>query len=185
MKRSSVVYAIVVMGLVAACGGDDADSKDTGKKNNSSEKAGSGDDDKGSVGCGAKTCKLPDGMMGEACCKDNFSSTCGVKATPTSQCRELPKVDERCPVPDIMVRMGVPGGMTNAYGCCTSSNECGIDFGSGCQPRTIACMVVGPDMKDKIMHQTCDGKELPLPDDCGTNMIRIPQIPGGAAGGGS
>jgi hypothetical protein len=184
MKRSSVVYAIVLMGLVAACGGDDED-KDTGKKNNSQEKAGSGaSDDKSGVGCGSKVCKLPDGVMGEACCKDNFSSTCGVKMGSAGQCRDLPKVDERCPVPDIMVRMSPVGGMS-AYGCCTSKNECGIDFGSGCQPRTIACMVIGPDMKDKIMHQTCDGDALPLPDDCATNMIRIPQIPGGAAGGGS
>jgi hypothetical protein len=183
MKRSSVVYAIVVMGLLAACGGDDKDG-DTGKKNNSQQKAGSGGDDKGGVGCGSKVCKVPDGVMGEACCKDNFSSTCGIKTSSAGQCRELPKIDERCPVPDIMVRMGPPG-MTTAYGCCTSNNECGIDFGSGCQPRTIACMVVGPDQKDKIMHQTCDGDELPLPADCGMNSIRIPPIPGGAAGGGS
>jgi len=181
MKRSSVVSAFVMMSLLAACGGDDTDTKDTGKKPSSQEKAGSGADD--GVGCGSKSCTLPKGLAGEACCRDEFAATCGVKSTPTGTCREVPKIDERCPVPELMVRppMGAMG--TAAYGCCTSGGECGIDFGTGCQPRSFLCNVVPMSQIDTIKPQKCDGGELELPADCGMNMIRIPMP--GAAGSGS
>lgn len=182
MKRSSVVSAFVMMSLLAACGGDDSDTKDTGKKSGSQEKAGSGAEKDGRA-CGSKTCTLPKGLSGEPCCRDEFSATCGVKSTPTGTCREVPKVDERCPVPELMVRppMGAMG--TAAYGCCTSSGECGIDFGTGCQPRSFLCNIVPASQIDTIKPQKCDGGELELPADCGMNTIRIPMP--GAAGSGS
>jgi hypothetical protein len=177
MKRSSVGFAMALAALLAACGGDDS-----GKTDDAQGKAGSsGGPKKGEVPCGSATCKVPSGVTGEACCKDQFAAACGIKPTATGTCRELPKTDERCPVPDIMVSM--PGGGNAAmstYGCCTANNECGIDFGAGCQSRTFACMVIGADQVDKVKPQTCDGDPLPLPANCGMNMIRIP---GGAAAG--
>jgi hypothetical protein len=182
MKRSSVVFAFVTMGLLAACGGDDSSTKDSGKKTSSQEKAGSGSEE-GGVGCGKSTCKLPKGVTGEPCCRDNFMGTCGIKNG--ASCRELPKVDDRCPVPELMFRapmgMGMMG-MTMAYGCCTSGGECGIDFGSGCQSRSFLCNVVGPDQAASLKLQKCDGEEIPLPANCGMNMIRIP-MPGAAGSG--
>jgi hypothetical protein len=181
MKRSSVGFAFVLLGLLAACGGDDKDSSST--KSNSQGKAGSGaTDTKNTKACGSAICKLPKGVTGDLCCKDQFTATCGVMAG--GNCRELPKVDDRCPPPDLRVMVPMPGGTSSMtiFGCCTTNNECGIDFGAGCQPRTTACMVVGPDQVDKIKPMTCDGKELPLPAGCGMNMITIPSFAGQSGG---
>jgi hypothetical protein len=179
MRSSSMGFAIALVSLLAACGGDD---KDTGKKDNSSSKAGSGSSDTGAVPCGDTTCKLPSGVTGTLCCKDNFAGTCGLMSG--GSCRELPKTDDRCPAPQVMVRVPMmAGGGTTAFGCCTSSNQCGIDFGiGGCQPRTTLCMVVGADQIDKIQPKTCDGDDLPLPETCGMNMINIPSFAGQSGG---
>jgi hypothetical protein len=64
------------------------------------------------------------------------------------------------------------------YGCCTSAGECGIDFGSGCQPRTTACGVIGMDQVDKVKPQKCTGEELPLPATCGMGGFRFPGFAG-------
>jgi hypothetical protein len=178
MMRSRLVFSMALAALLAACGGDDVGGN--GKTDNSQGKAGSSGLKEGEVGCGSKVCKLPSGVTGEACCQDQFSAACGVRASATAVCRALPKTDDRCPPPDLNVM--VPGGTGAIYGCCTSNNECGIDFGAGCQPRTTACMVIGPDQVDKIKPETCDGEELPLPANCGTNMIRIPNIAGQSGG---
>jgi hypothetical protein len=178
MRRSSIAFAVALVSLLAACGGDDGDS---GAKK--SPQKSSSDTPKDGVACGSKQCTVPKGVEGEACCNDSFSSVCGLKATSGGQCRALPKIDDRCPAPDLNVRLPMQAaGQTQAYGCCTSDNECGIDFGGGCQPRTVACMVVGPDQVDKIKRQTCDGKPLELPADCGMNPINIPGAGRGAAG---
>lgn len=180
MTRSSLGYVIVLAGVLAACGGDDSGKKDnasTGKAGNdkSSEKDGT------TLPCGSMTCKLPGELKGEElCCKDQFSGgTCGVKVG--AECRPIPKIDERCPVPQIMVNF--PGGASGmrAFGCCTTGGECGIDFGQGCMPRTVACMVVNQSNKDQVMPQKCTGEPLPLPETCG--MGGFP-FPGAAAGGG-
>jgi hypothetical protein len=89
----------------------------------------------------------------------------------------VPDVDERCPVPQIMANF--PGAMMmKAFGCCTSAGECGIDFGMGCQPRTIACMVARPDQVDLVKPQKCTGEELPLPANCGMSGFRPPNFAG-------
>jgi hypothetical protein len=176
MKRSSVGFAMAMAGLLAACGGGSG----SGKTTSSQGKAGSGALKPGETACGSSTCKLPSGVTGEVCCMDNFTGACGIKNG--GNCRAVPKTDDRCPPPDLKVMFPMPAGSMGTmqtFGCCTSNNECGIDFGAGCQPRTTACMVIGPDQVDKIKPQTCDGNALPLPANCGTNMIRIP---GGAAG---
>jgi hypothetical protein len=75
--------------------------------------------------------------------------------------------------------VNVPGaaGM-KVYGCCTSAGECGIDFGSSCQPRTTACGVIGPDQVGKIKPQKCTGEELPLPANCGMGGFMFPGFAG-------
>jgi hypothetical protein len=178
MKRSSVGFAIALMGLLAACGG--SDDKNTGKTA-SPNKGEAGNKAEAGIACGAKTCKLPKELEGqEACCVDMFAGTCGVKMG--ANCRAIPKTDDRCPAPELNVRIpGMGNAAMGIFGCCTAADECGIDFGAGCEPRTFACMFIGPDQVEKIKPQTCGGEELPLPANCGTNMIRIP---GGAAGSG-
>ena len=176
MTRSSLGYVIVLAGVLAACGGDDSGKKDNANTGKAGDK--SSQDDGTTKGCGPTVCKLPADLKGEElCCKDAFNGTCGVKVN--SECRALPKIDERCPVPQIMVNF--PGAMgMKAFGCCTSAGECGIDFGMGCQSRTVACMVVNQSNKDMVMPQKCTGEKLPLPDTCGMGGFPFP----GAAGGG-
>ena len=179
MRRSRLSYVVVLAGVLAACGGGD----DAGKKTNSNTgKEGDGKSGDGAVmtkPCGSETCKLPAELKGEElCCKDPFVGGCGVKAG--AECRPIPKVDERCPPPKIMTNF--PGAMNmKVFGCCTGAGECGIDFGMGCQPRTLACMVVRPETKDMVMHQKCTGEPLELPANCG--MTGLP-FPGFAGGGG-
>jgi hypothetical protein len=175
---SRLGYVVVLAGLIAACGGGD----DTGTKPDSNTAK---DKDKGdsssadTMPCGAETCKLPSELKGEeVCCKDRFAGGCGVKVG--AECRNFPQVDDRCPPPQIMVNIPGASGM-KVFGCCTSAGECGIDFGMGCQPRTLACMVVTPDQVDMVKHQKCTGEPLPLPATCGMGGFRFP----GAAGSGS
>lgn len=183
MKRSSLGFvlgfAVFFASAFAACGGDDGDEKDTGSTKSGQDK----DKDDDEFVCGAETCELPKGVKGELCCRDQFTGGCGLKMG--ASCRPLPKVDDRCPVPQLNVMVpGMGNIVSETYGCCTSTNECGIDFGSGCQPRSIACMVVRPDQVQNIKLQTCDGEEMPLPENCGMSGFRIPGS-SGAAGSGS
>jgi hypothetical protein len=176
MKRSNLGYLIVLVGVLAACGGDDSGKKtnsDTGKGN--AGKSGTAEKTKP---CGSETCKLPAELKDEElCCKDPFVGGCGIQVGP--ECRSIPTVDERCPPPKIMVNFPGASGM-KVFGCCTSAGECGIDFGMGCQSRTIACMAVTPETKDQVMPQKCTGEPLELPATCGMGGFRFP----GAAGGG-
>ena len=179
MKRSALGLVVVTLAFAACGGGDDA--KSTGKTK-SAEKGEAGESGE-TMHCGAEVCKLPSSLKGmELCCRDHFSSGgCGVKMG--ANCRELPKVDERCPVPELNVMVpGMGNIVQQTFGCCTTKNECGIDFGSGCQPRTFACMFVNAEQADKIKPQTCDGKDMPLPPDCGMNPITF--RPPGSAGAG-
>ncbi|HKU42219.1 MAG TPA: hypothetical protein VJR89_28870 [Polyangiales bacterium] len=171
MMRSSLV---IVLGFVlAACGGDDGGSKESANTGKGAAGKSAGGKSKP---CGSKMCTLPSELKDEEpCCRDNFNSECGVQAGAT--CRALPDVDERCPVPAIMANF--PGAMSmKAFGCCTGAGECGIDFGMGCQPRTIACMAVSPENAKSIKPQKCTGEELPLPADCGMGGFRIPNFAG-------
>ena len=186
MKRSKLGFvlgfAVVFTAAFAACGGDDGDEKDTGSSKSGQTTDKDKDNDE-SMACGSETCKLPKGVTGELCCRDRFTGGCGIKMG--ASCRPLPKVDERCPVPELNVTIpGMGNIVSQTFGCCTSDNVCGVDFGSGCQPRSVACMVITPDMVDKIKLETCDGEEMPLPANCGMTGFRIPPLPG-AAGSGS
>jgi hypothetical protein len=180
MTRSNLGYVVVLASVLAACGGDDSGtnkSGDTGKGAAGKSAESSGD----TLACGADTCKLPSDLKGEAlCCKDRFAGGCGVKVG--AECRAFPTVDSRCPPPDIMTSAPAGLGMMKVFGCCTSAGECGIDFGMGCMPRTLACMVVKPDQVDMIKHQKCTGEPLPLPANCGMGGF---SIPGFAGSGGS
>jgi hypothetical protein len=172
MKRSGVGFAVVLAGLLAACGGDDGGSV---RNNDARATAGSSGAKVEGVVCGSETCTVPKGAAGEACCKDQFSSTCGV--TTGGACGAVQKSDERCPVPDLKLVIPAGSGIQQPVGCCTTDSECGVDFGVGCQSRTVLCMGIGLDQVDKLKRQTCDGKDLPLPADCGTMMVTLP-VPG-------
>lgn len=165
MMRFSLALAIVSTSVLAACGGGDGSESDT-KSDPAKEAAGSGAEP-GTIPCGASSCKLPDGVMGEICCKDSFSGVCGLKDGTT--CTPLPEVDDRCPVPDLELPTRPGMVVPKPYGCCTSDNQCGLDFGVGCQPRTIVCMgPIGEEGAKKLSPQTCDGEPLPIPAGCGT-----------------
>ena len=165
MGRLRITMALCWM--LAACGG--------GEEEGTNEDGNTGDDEEEeaeTLQCAADKCKLPKELEDEElCCIDNFAGGCGIKIGST--CREMPEVDTRCPAPKIMVNF--PGAMQmRVFGCCTSNDQCGVDFGMGCQPRTIACMAVSPDQVDQIMPQTCDGEPLELPANCGMGGFRPP-----------
>jgi hypothetical protein len=112
---------------------------------------------------------------------DPFSGGCGVMSS--SGCRPFPQNDDRCPVPDLvasgtMNAMGVIAGIT-ASGCCTSSNQCGLDFGMGCQGTDFLCSYISKDDAASLDWKTCDGMSIPLPDGCGQNgRVNLPGIAG-------
>ena len=163
----TVGVVVVLSCLLAACGGGD----DEGDKENPNS-GGEEKDDGETLECGADSCTLPKELEGEElCCIDNFAGGCGIKVG--ASCRDIPDVDDRCPTPDIMVNFPGANSMT-VFGCCTGNNQCGVDFGMGCQPRTVACAVIGPDQVDELVHETCDGEPLELPANCGMGGIRIP-----------
>jgi hypothetical protein len=173
MKRSGLGCAFAIVVCVAACGGDAGSGS---KSNDSKEAAGSGasaDSTKGGAPCGATSCTAPKGSTAEPCCMDRFAGTCGVMVG--NVCGIGPKVDARCPVPDL--KLMIPNGIMEPVGCCTGDNECGVDFGAGCQSRTVLCMGIGLDQVDKLKVETCDGEALPRPADCGTMMVTLPSLP--------
>jgi hypothetical protein len=170
MHRATCVTGMIAMGLFAACGESDQDAS-----------AIEASQRKPGPKCGSETCELPPELEGQRpCCMDPFRGGCGVRMSGT--CRPLPKIDVRCPLPMFSTVPRGPGTMV--VGCCTEDQECGFDFGLGCQPRQTACDLVGFDEVDSIMPMTCEGTPLPLPVGCGQNglMTRRPRIP--VAGGG-
>jgi hypothetical protein len=185
MKTRIIGIALLALaaGLGSACGGDDSSGNNTTPKAGSGGAGGSGD---GSVPCGKNICKPDAALNAAACCMDQFKGTCGIKSG--DSCRALPaSMDDRCPVPDIMGGMMLPGaGGSGAsfviVGCCTSSNECGVDYGmGGCQPRSAACSILPKSLVSQIMPITCDGTPIDLPANCGTDFM----IPGAGGAGGS
>jgi hypothetical protein len=177
MKRSCLAYVVVVLGVLAACGGDDSGMKENAATGKGKGDAGKSGGESGDTRiCGSDTCKRPADLKDETlCCIDNFAGGCGIKNG--AGCRPIPKTDSRCPAPEIMVNIPGASGM-KIFGCCTSAGECGVDFGTSCQPRTAACGAVGPDQVDKIKPQKCTGEELPLPANCGMGGIRFPGFAG-------
>jgi hypothetical protein len=161
-------FVAVLMAMTAACGGGDDEGEE--KSPNKGDDGAAGKE--GTLACAAETCELPDGLEDEElCCKDPFAGGCGIKAGAT--CRDFPDVDDRCKPLPIMVNIPGVNGM-KIFGCCTGSGQCGVDFGMGCQPRSIACGVVGPDQVSQIQPMTCDGEALELPANCGMSMFRPP-----------
>lgn len=177
MKCRDVALAIVWLSLLGGCGGSDGGG--TAKTDRAQEKAGTGGTAEG-VPCGSKRCTAPQGSVGPACCIDQFSGTCGVMGG--GSCRAAPKTDERCPIPDLKLMLPSNGSIMQPVGCCTGDNECGVDFGVGCQSRTVLCQGIGLDQLDKLKAETCDGKALPLPADCGTMMVTLPGVAGQSGG---
>ena len=163
----------------------------------------------GAVPCGRNGCKLSADVAGSglrACCVDAFSGTCGVTTRKRDDCRELPQVEPRCPIPeDIQFDMWFSdgAGTGKTFGCCTSDNQCGFDvvgdydvspvlvglpgFGfeqEGLGQRCIARPVLLCDLasaqlirKEQIDPRTCDGQPLPLPERCGDPWTFPPPPP--------
>jgi hypothetical protein len=145
--------------------------------------------------CAKDVCTLPAELQRETlCCKDPFVGGCGIKSG--SSCRDIPKIDARCPVPSVMIR-AFPGTASETFGCCTAQNECGVDMGmtmgpmgmaSGCQARSALCNSISKADAANLHPQSCDGTELPLPDNCGSDRMFPggpggPGAPGGRSGG--
>lgn len=165
----------VMLGSLAACGG----GSQPGTNDPAVQLAGR----TAARPCGPATCTLPPELEGQQpCCVNPFQGGgCGVKMAGT--CRPIPQADNRCPLP--MIGAMVPRGPNMmVIGCCTPSNECGFDFGLGCQALTTACNLVGPEQAKTLMPTTCDGAPIPLPADCGMNSIVPPIRRPPAAGGG-
>jgi hypothetical protein len=167
-----VGYAVALAGWLVACGGDDGSSSNADRTENAGSGGSTGEE---GVGCGSTRCTLPDGQSGEPCCLDQFAGKCGVK-TGNGTCHPGVQTDDRCPVPDLELKLPSNGSIMAPLGCCTSDNECGVDFGVGCQSRTVLCSGIGLDQVDKLKRQTCDGKDLTLPPDCGTMMVTLPDM---------
>ena len=127
----SFALAIVTTLLSVSCS---SDSKDT---NNGASGAGGtggaggaggagGTESMPGVACGNNRCLPRAGMTEEACCIDQFTSTCGIRRQ--TQCAEPPPMeDPRCP----SVQVPVIGMLAS---CCTNG-DCGITappgFGGG------------------------------------------------------
>ncbi|MFI5307529.1 MAG: hypothetical protein ACHQ53_09265 [Polyangiales bacterium] len=73
--------------------------------------------------------------MAAACCLDETSGTCGISAGAGMMCQKMAVPDSRCPGPDLGALGALVGGGMAMSGCCTDSNQCGVDgaaFGNGC-----------------------------------------------------
>ena len=148
--RVSALCVVVVgfASLPTGCGGDaEPTTEGTGGKgsgNGSGGKStmtdeGTGGAPEGSVPCGEKNCVVPEGAMGPACCKDAFSSACGVKSG--TSCVDPPKPPPPgCPA--------IPGFMGfNITACCTPAGLCGVDLtmvGQGCIDLATAIAMAPP-----------------------------------------
>ena len=120
--------------LPAGCGGDAEKTPEGtgGSAGNPDEGSGGASDGSGgapagNVPCGEKNCVPPEGSTAPACCKDPFTSACGVLNAGT--CSEPPKPPPMgCPA--IPAFMGLP-----ITACCTPAGQCGVDLttlGQGC-----------------------------------------------------
>jgi hypothetical protein len=179
MTKRALGIAFGLITLLGACG---SDSSGGGGSAGSGNKAPASTGD-GKFHCAKEICELPDSLKGEElCCMDAFSGGCGIKAG--TSCRAFPKMDERCALPNL-VATGSPGtDSIKAFGCCTTNNQCGIDFGMGCQADSFLCQYISKDDAAALNWKTCDGMPLTLPADCGQNgRVMIPGM--GAAGSGS
>ncbi|HEY2734584.1 MAG TPA: hypothetical protein VGI70_11400 [Polyangiales bacterium] len=108
-----------------ACGGDPSAKGDHGAAGTAADGGGSG----GSSGvpCGATICKAPAGFIGELCCRDSFTATCGEKAM-TDMCFPFP-AQENASCPD--GTLAENAGALLVRGCClTDTNQCGLDVAS-------------------------------------------------------
>lgn len=183
MKKRSFGIAIGLITLLSACGSDSSGGS-AGKGSMASASTAKKD---GSVPCAKDTCTVPDSLKGEtACCMDPFKGGCGILAGST--CRAYPMVDSRCPVPDLM-GPAAQGMMFDikAFGCCTSNNECGIDFGmGGCQPTSSLCRYISTADAASLKPMTCDGQPVELPANCGQQgRAMFPGAAGSGAAAGS
>jgi hypothetical protein len=179
IKKRSFGIAFGLFTLLSACGSSSSGGSSSNAGSGSTASASTATKD-GKFWCAKDTCELPDTLKGEElCCIDPFKGGCGIKAG--ANCRPYPKTDDRCSLPDLVANQ--PGGMeiVKGYPCCTSGNECGVDFGMGCQPTTFLCSYISKEDAAALNPKTCDGAPVTLPANCGANGRAM--IPGVAGSG--
>ena len=136
--RVSGALFLIALGSSAlpttGCGGDSGgggsgtggqSNNGSGGKSNSDAGNNSSGGSADGVPCGTTHCTTPEGLTEEPCCRDAFSSLCGVKNI-MGNCAEAPKPPPKgCPS-----LAGFPVSV-----CCTMDGKCGVDlkmFGQGC-----------------------------------------------------
>ena len=120
---------IALAGLIAAfgmaaCGGDDGETKSPSKGDDKTPSRPSG-----SVECGPELCAPKEGFTGEMCCQSPFDGLCGQMVAGT--CVDLPPdSDERCEPTTFMAG----GNQVMVPSCCTDDGQCGLLFSAGIGP---------------------------------------------------
>jgi hypothetical protein len=109
------------------------------------------------VPCGSMTCQPPQspfamfaslapGLLPPppvACCMNAATNACGVAPMTGGMCEARAMQDNRCA--GINAGGMMIGGL--GFGCCTSTNQCGVDgsaFGRGCVENSMAGTMLGP-----------------------------------------
>ena len=135
MLRHTLVFAfaLVTIGLSVSCSSESDNNSGTGATGGAGGSGGGGaggtgggEEDAGGVACGNNRCMPMDGVMGDPCCIDQFTSICGFRRG--SQCAPPPAVaDPRCP--------SVPVPVIGTLASCCTNGDCGVvapqGFGSG------------------------------------------------------
>jgi hypothetical protein len=152
-RRLLALLGFCALGALLACGGGDKPGEVAEPV--TEEPDGPASDE---YTCGSEVCELPEGMTGELCCADQFSGGCGILQG--SECRVIPKRDERCP--DITASASIRG-----VPCCAQNGECGVDVGLGCLSTIENCALYPRAVVEQLGRQTCEGEELELAADCG------------------
>jgi hypothetical protein len=155
--------------LSVSCGGDDDSGGASGNGaggggRNSGESGGGMIEGEGLV-CGSKRCTMPEGSTAEPCCRDAFSSECGMLGGfGGTSCVAILPMDARCPP--------VSFGPIMLPSCCTDANMCGINAGmfgmASCIELGAAAQMA---MERAMMFQQADGGMPGMP---GGFMVDFP-----------
>jgi hypothetical protein len=149
MERRVLWTVMLALGTALSVGcGDDSGGDDDGAGNS----GGAGKSgptagaqmitcEEGKITCGTDCCGVPDGVMAEPCCQDDFAGQCGMLLSgfgSQQSCVLQVEPDTRCPSVTIpVINFVLPS-------CCTDDNQCGIDSstfgGMGCTDLATARM---------------------------------------------
>jgi hypothetical protein len=120
-----LAVAIAGIALSASCGGDDDSGNDNPGGSGGTGGTTSGFDAPAGIACGQTYCTPPAARVPvEACCKDNFKSTCGV--VQGSACIDQAQANlTGCP--NLAIDAGPIAALFSFAGCCTADNKCGLN----------------------------------------------------------